>query len=201
MKQNKRAKKLADTPVFLGPASRIKIGSQCSLVNTLFNTNSGCIEVGDYTIFGHDVLVVTGKHDYENSRQAYLPYAPRHGQDIYIGQYVWVCSRAVICGPAVIGNGAVIAANSVISPGTEIPNDELWGGAPARKIKNIERKNKPHPHTENPEHLLELSRTHLENGRWFFAEWYLNEYHKHYRSEESTHLLTLLEGNARNRQP
>jgi acetyltransferase-like isoleucine patch superfamily enzyme len=192
---------LAATPVFIGPTGRTRIGNQCSLVNTLFNAHSGCIEVNDFTIFGHDVLVLTGKHDFENEWQAYLPYAPRHGRDIYIGRYAWICSRVVICGPSTIGNGAVIAANSVVIPGTEIPEGELWAGSPAKFIKKIERKKKPHPHTEAPEYLLELTRQHVENHRWFFADWYLTEYLKHYQSEEADCLQSIIEGNGRDVKP
>ena len=51
------------TPYLQGPKERLKIGELVSLANTLFNTRSGNITVGDGVTFGHSVMVLTGVHD------------------------------------------------------------------------------------------------------------------------------------------
>ena len=85
---------------------------------------------------------------------------------IYLGEHVTVGQNSVITAHAItrdeillmpvkIGNNAVIGINSVVMPGvtigdnavlapgavatsnTNIPENELWGGVPARKIKDL----------------------------------------------------------------
>jgi acetyltransferase-like isoleucine patch superfamily enzyme len=38
----------------------------------------------------------------------------------------------------IIGEGAIVAAGAVVTRGTKIGTRELWGGVPARQIKNAE---------------------------------------------------------------
>lgn len=33
--------------------------------------------------------------------------------------------------------GALVAAGAVVSPGTVVPSGELWGGAPAKKLRAL----------------------------------------------------------------
>lgn len=47
---------------------------------------------------------------------------------------VWIGHRATIVGPVHIGAGAIIAAGSVVTK--DVPACEVWGGVPARKIKD-----------------------------------------------------------------
>ena len=47
-----------------GNKSRIKIGKNCSTMNTIFNSISGDISIGNDTIFGHNCMVLTGTHKF-----------------------------------------------------------------------------------------------------------------------------------------
>ena len=42
---------------------------------------------------------------------------------------------AVVLDGAVVRSGAVVAAGAVVAPGAVVPSGEVWGGAPARKIR------------------------------------------------------------------
>jgi acetyltransferase-like isoleucine patch superfamily enzyme len=53
---------------------------------------------------------------------------------IYIGKNVYIGSNTVIVKSVVIGDGAVIGANSIVTK--DIPPYQVWGGVPARFIKN-----------------------------------------------------------------
>jgi hypothetical protein len=53
---------------------------------------------------------------------------------ITIGDHAVLGLRSAL----VIGEGSVVVASSVVTMGTKIPPFELWGGAPARKIKDLE---------------------------------------------------------------
>ena len=108
------------------------------MVNTLFNTSSGNIEVGDYTFTGHNVSIITGTHEYEDFLFKRMGAIPKKGRNIVVGKGVWIGSNAVILGPSNIGDHAVIAAGSVVIPGTKIPPYSIFGGIPARELKMID---------------------------------------------------------------
>jgi acetyltransferase-like isoleucine patch superfamily enzyme len=119
-----------------GDPNRLKISQKTALVNTLFNTSSGNIEIGDYTFTGHNVSIITGTHDYKNKFEKRWEY-PSEGRDIIIGKGVWIGSNATILGPCTIGDHAVIAAGAVVTPNMIIPPMSVVGGFPAKLIKII----------------------------------------------------------------
>ena len=51
-----------------------------------------------------------------------------------IGDDVWIGHRVTIIGTVKIGRGSVVAAGSVVTK--DIPECEIWGGVPARKLKD-----------------------------------------------------------------
>lgn len=54
---------------------------------------------------------------------------------VTIGAGVWIGARTVVAPGAEIGDNSVIAAGAVVAK--KIPPGELWGGVPARKIKDV----------------------------------------------------------------
>lgn len=52
----------------------------------------------------------------------------------YIGNDVWIGSDVKVLGGVKIGDGVVIGTNSLVTK--DIPPYEVWGGIPARKIKD-----------------------------------------------------------------
>lgn len=83
---------------------------------------------------GHDVMLLTGGHDYtlfgEDRKRVGA------GGPITVREGVWIASRATIIGPCEIGKHSVIGAGAVVSK--DIPEYQVWGGNPARFIKDIE---------------------------------------------------------------
>ena len=55
-----------------GNKSRIKIGKNCSTMNTIFNSISGDISIGNDTIFGHNCMVLTGTHKFIDGKKRFL---------------------------------------------------------------------------------------------------------------------------------
>lgn len=58
----------------------------------------------------------------------------KNGDDVVIGDDVWICDGAFILSGCKIGNGSIVTARSVLTH--DIPECEIWGGIPAKKIKD-----------------------------------------------------------------
>jgi len=86
------------------------------------------IAIGDFAILGLDSAIVA--------------HAITSGsiilKEVRIGQGATVGVHAVIMPGVSVGDGAVVTAGSVVTMNTTIPPNELWGGIPARKIKDLQ---------------------------------------------------------------
>lgn len=125
-----------------GDPTRLRISPTARMLNTLFNTSSGCIVIGEYTFASHNVSIITGHHDYRLVLEQRISTIADEGRDIIIGKGVWLCSNTLILGPCRIGDHAVIAAGAVVVPGTIVDEGDIYGGTPARKISSIKTSNK-----------------------------------------------------------
>lgn len=126
---------LLDARVF-GSRDRLIIAKSALMQNTLFNTISGTISVGEYCFAGHNVSIITGTHDYCLTGEARQTAIPRSGNDIHIGHGVWIGSNALILGPCRIGDNAVVAAGALVRE--DVPAGAIVAGVPARIIRRIE---------------------------------------------------------------
>lgn len=136
---------LYETSYTMGSGGKLVTGKKVAVANTLFNLSSGSIYIGDYTIFGQNVMVLTGRHNYVNGQRAGLDEVvngpswgggdlevPPFGYDIHIGEGTWIASGAIITGGVRIGNHSIIAAGSVVT--RDIPDWAIAAGIPARVI-------------------------------------------------------------------
>lgn len=113
----------------------IIIGSKCWIgINCVIAAGEAKIKIGDNTLFGPNVTIVTGNHQFKPDRliveQAYeqLP--------ISIGEDCWIGANSVILGGVTIGNHSVIAAGAVVN--RDVPPRTIVGGIPAKVIGHIE---------------------------------------------------------------
>ena len=102
-----------------------------------FNTRSGKITIGSNTVFGEQVMVLTGKHNFVSEVQSFeeLHNVPEDGRAIEIGDNCYIGSGAIIIGPVKIGDFAVIGAGSVVTK--DVDSYSMVGGVPAIKIKDL----------------------------------------------------------------
>ena len=63
----RRRWRIVGQPTVHGPMSRLRVGNSVGLGNVLINTYGGCVDIGDYVFFGHDVLLLAGTHDFRGS--------------------------------------------------------------------------------------------------------------------------------------
>ena len=54
---------------------------------------------------------------------------------IHIGKNVWIGANSMVLPGVTIGDGAVIAAGAIVTK--DVPANTIFGGIPAKKIKNI----------------------------------------------------------------
>lgn len=104
----------------------VYIGPGCELYGL------GGIVIGNHTIFGPRVTVLSSTHRYENATM--IPYDEIELlKKVSIGNAVWVGYGAIIMPGAELGDGCIVAAGAVVtktfSPGSVV------GGNPARIIK------------------------------------------------------------------
>jgi len=128
-----------------GKKSRLLIGQKVVTNNTIFNTVSGDIHIGDNTIFGLNCMVLTGKHEFEDGMRKYLKgyssEVPENGNDIHIGNGCWIASGAIIIGPIRIEDNVIIGAGSVVTK--DVPENVFVCGNPASiKSKHNNKNNK-----------------------------------------------------------
>lgn len=123
-----------------GKKARVHIGKSVSLVNTILNTSSGEIFIGDNTIFGHNCMILTGVHEFVGGMRKRLvaggSESPSSGYDINIGSGCWITSGVIIIGKVSIGNNTIIGAGSVVTH--DIPSGVFAAGIPAKVIKILE---------------------------------------------------------------
>lgn len=134
-----------ETSYTMGGGGKLQLGKKVAVANTLFNLSSGSIHIGDYTIFGQNVMVLTGRHNFVDGRRAGLDdvingpawgggeqEVPSSGYDIRIGSGCWIASGALVVGGVTIGNNVIVAANAVVT--RSIPDYAIVAGVPARVI-------------------------------------------------------------------
>jgi maltose O-acetyltransferase len=133
--------KLLLYPSIHGPRDRLVVGKDTDINNAIINTICGRVVIEDSAFLGHNCQLLTGIHDYtlkENLRR--FTY-PTEGHDIHIGKGAWIGSGAIVLGNVSIAAHAVVAAGSVVTQ--DCPEAAVYGGVPAKKIKDIEFSKEP----------------------------------------------------------
>jgi acetyltransferase-like isoleucine patch superfamily enzyme len=128
--------KLLLNPHIHGPIDRLIVGKDTDINNAVINTISGTVTIEDCAFLGHNCQLLTGTHDFTKKNNARRWTVPESGRDILIGQGAWIGSGVIILGNVSIADHAVIAAGSVVTQ--DCPEAAIYGGIPAKKIKDIE---------------------------------------------------------------
>lgn len=134
-----------ETSHTIGSSGKLIKGKKVVVNNTLFNLSSGSIIIGDYTFFGYNVMVLTGKHNFKDGKRAGLQEimetnswgggkseVPSEGYDIKIGSGSWICSGTIIVGGVNIGDNVIVYSGSIVTK--DIPNFAVVAGVPAKVI-------------------------------------------------------------------
>ncbi|MFW6370939.1 MAG: gamma carbonic anhydrase family protein [Bacteroidota bacterium] len=105
--------------VLRGDVNSIRIGNRVniqdgSILHTLYQKS--IIEIGDNVSVGHNVIIHGGK----------------------IGNNVLVGMGSIILDLVVVGENSIIAAGALVLGGTIVEPGSIYGGIPARRLKDVE---------------------------------------------------------------
>jgi acetyltransferase-like isoleucine patch superfamily enzyme len=115
------------------PNPTLKVGANTA-INEYSNVRAsgGRITIGSECIIAQFVSIIASNHSiWAGEVIAKQPWS-RENAFVEIGNGVWVGAGATILPGVVVGDGAVIAAGAVVTK--SIPDNEIWGGIPARFI-------------------------------------------------------------------
>jgi acetyltransferase-like isoleucine patch superfamily enzyme len=111
----------------------ITIGHDTVVGDHCFLDGRAPLTIGSHVGIASQVLIYNDEHDVHSNN-----FGNSFGP-VTIGDYVFVGPRAIILPNVIIGQGAVIAAGAVVTK--NIPDFEIWGGVPAKKISDRQLKN------------------------------------------------------------
>lgn len=125
---------------------RVTYGKHISIGNdVLINANayfldSNLIKIGDRVLIGPDVKFYCGEHNIDAKkrfakRSDGSSYVISTTRPITIGNDVWIGGNVTLLAGVEVGDNVIIAAGAVVNK--SIPNNSVYGGVPARKIKSL----------------------------------------------------------------
>lgn len=115
--------------------------SSVFLGRNLWTTNAFELNAGESRniLIGDDCLI--SGQCYARTTDSHMIYSAKtfrrtnEGKSIYVGDHVWICKGVAILKGSRIHSGSIIGSHSVVT-GKEIMSNTIWGGNPARLIKD-----------------------------------------------------------------
>jgi acetyltransferase-like isoleucine patch superfamily enzyme len=88
-------------------------------------------------MFGPNVTIRGGNHNIEEvGVEMFKVKHKRSGDDKGVTIYsdTWIGTGCILLSGSIVNTGSILAAGSVLTK--EVPEYEIWGGVPAKKIKS-----------------------------------------------------------------
>ena len=110
---------------------RLVLGNHISIGRDGYLQARGGITIGDHSILGSRVVVLSHNHNYLTPTS--LPYdAEEIVRPVVVGRYVWVGMGSMICPGTTIGDAAVVLMGSVVTK--DVPPMAIVRGNPATVV-------------------------------------------------------------------
>jgi len=149
---------LADNAVVVG---EVTMGKNCTVwFNAVVRGDVHSITIGDNTNIQDGAIIHCTYQKAKTVIGSNVSIA--HGAIVHgctLGDNILVGMGAIIMDDAVVGNDSVIAAGAIVLPGTIIEPGSIYGGIPARRLKEIG--------AEMKEVIIRTARNYP-----MYAEWY-----------------------------
>lgn len=110
---------------------KIGVGTAPGLSINCYIQGLNGIEIGDYTIIGPGVNIISADHDLSDFN-AHI----KSGNPIIVGKNCWLGANSIILPECVIGDNTVVAAGAVVTKSFPQGN-VLIAGVPAKVIKSL----------------------------------------------------------------
>lgn len=137
------------TNILIGKGTAPGLSPGCYIQGT------GKIIIGDYTIIGPNVGIISANHDINDYRK-HIP------ERVIIGNYCWIGMNSVILPNVNLGDHTIVAAGSIVTK--SFPEGYvIIAGNPAKPIKNLTK-----------EQCIEYSNEYIYYGyipEWWFIKW------------------------------
>ena len=122
------------TPKNVSIGDNVYLGPHTTILSTVAN-----VSIGNNVMFGPGVTIITGDHRIDlvgrlMNSVTNAEKLPENDVDVIIEDDVWIGANVTILKGVTIGTGSVIAAGAVVTK--SIPEFSIWGGVPAKAIKN-----------------------------------------------------------------
>lgn len=107
--------------------------------NATILASNAPLEIKGHFMAGPGLTIITGDHR-TDIRHKYMDEVtpeeklPENDQSVVVEEDVWCGANVTILKGVTIGKGSIIAAGAVVNK--SIGEYEVWGGVPARKLKN-----------------------------------------------------------------
>ncbi len=150
---------LAENATIVG---NVSIGNNCSIwFNAVLRGDVHYIKIGNHTNVQDGAIIHATYEKYPTNIGNYVSIA--HGAIVHgctIHDNVLIGMGAIVMDDAVIESNSIIAAGSVVTQGTVVKSGSVYGGAPAKLIKEI-----------SPD-LLEGQINRIANNYAMYSDWY-----------------------------
>jgi acetyltransferase-like isoleucine patch superfamily enzyme len=116
------------------PGAKLVIHDQVNLTQDVVISVTEVVEIGQETLIAEHVSIRDADHGFHSDRS--IASQDLKCSTVNIGSDVWIGSGARILRGSQVKNGCVIAANAVVTRHTVFEDYSIYGGVPAKKIKN-----------------------------------------------------------------
>ena len=110
----------------------VHIGNDVFINYNASFVDDGPIYIGDETMFGPNVTVITASHPISPKLRK---YKLQYNQEVRIGKNVWVGANAIILPGVHIGDNSIVGAGAVVTK--DVPNNVIVVGNPAKILRKI----------------------------------------------------------------
>ncbi len=115
-----------------GAAPRLSIGDRAFIGQNTYLGVFQPISIGASSLIGAYSYLISANHNFAR-RDVPIRDQGFSGAPIVIDEDVWLGTHVVVLPGVHIGKGTIVAAGSVVNQ--DIPPFQIWGGAPARFLK------------------------------------------------------------------
>jgi len=126
---------IADTAKIIGD---VTLGDGVAvLYGAVVRADTGAIRIGDNSNVQDNCVIHTSPNE-GCTIGAQVSIA--HGAIVHsstLGNRVVIGMNATVLHSCVVGDDCIIAAGAVLRPGTKVPSGTMWGGVPARQIREL----------------------------------------------------------------